>query len=279
MALIIDVETTGLPIRGNLPYGENPPYTKLDLYKDARIVQISIMLCNENFEQIELHDFIVRTNGFKIGNSEFHGITDDISASKGIPFSDISSILSTYLKQVSHIIAHNANFDISIIKSELFRLDMQHIIDEIDLKHILCTMKHTKNIVKARNKYGIKEPSLAELYSFVTKTSLNNAHNSKYDVINLHHAIKLLHDSDQLKYNIKMIYTSLSLCNSKDDASIAEIASIAQVAEIASVAQIAEIDFTKLKLVELHKYCKEHNIKGYSKLNKQSIIELLIVKK
>ena len=54
MALFFDVETTGLPIRGNLPYGINPVYNKLESYNNARIVQITIMLCDENLNEIEL---------------------------------------------------------------------------------------------------------------------------------------------------------------------------------------------------------------------------------
>ena len=52
MALFFDVETTGLPIRGNLPYGINPVYNKLESYNNARIVQITIMLCDENLNEI-----------------------------------------------------------------------------------------------------------------------------------------------------------------------------------------------------------------------------------
>ena len=40
MALIIDVETTGLPVRGKNPY-----YKNLDTYENCRIVQLSYMIC------------------------------------------------------------------------------------------------------------------------------------------------------------------------------------------------------------------------------------------
>lgn len=206
MALIIDVETTGLPERGNLPYGQNPPYEKLDMYDSSRVVQISMMLCDENFEQIELKDFIIKANNFTIKNSEFHGITNEISANKGILFSEIAKEILKYLKQVSHIVAHNANFDLSILNSELYRADLHSVISELKTKKILCTMKHTKHIVKARNKYGIKDPSLSELYNFVIKKDIENAHNSKYDVINLHTIIKTMFDLQTLNFNEKMVY-------------------------------------------------------------------------
>jgi DNA polymerase-3 subunit alpha len=207
MALIIDVETTGLPERGNLSFGQLPPYDDLLSYKDARVVQVSMMLCDEHFEEIEFTDFVVKSDGFTISNSNFHGITNEISETKGTLFSKIAETISKYLKQVSHIVAHNANFDISIIKSELYRLGLYSIIDEIDAKHILCTMKHTKMIVKAQYKNGgIKYPSLAELYSYVFNKNIENAHNSKYDVINLHNIVKNMYESKELNFNDNIVY-------------------------------------------------------------------------
>lgn len=207
MALIIDVETIGLPERGTLPFGENPPYDQLNKYNSARMVQLSMMLCNENLEQVEMLDFIIKTDGFIIRNSNFHGITNEISLEKGVSFFEVAVILSNKLKQVSHIIAHGANFDICIIKSELHRLSMDTIIDEINSKQILCTMNLTKPIVKAKNKYNkIKEPSLAELYKFALNKNIENAHNSNYDVINLHESIKQLYDKNILKFDTRFEY-------------------------------------------------------------------------
>lgn len=247
MALIIDVETTGLPLRDGLPYGQNPSHEKLQMYDSARLVQVSMMLCNEHFEQVEFKDFIVKSDGFTIGNSHLHGITDEISVTKGTPFSEIAEVLSTYLEQVSHIVAHNANFDLCILKSELYRLGMHSIIATLTSKRILCTMKHTKMIVNAQNNYGIKDPSLAELYRFVFNKNIENTHNSKYDVINLHNIVKSMYDSKQLNFNENMHY-SPQIHNT--------------------------IDFSKLKLKELHQKCKENGIKGYSKMKKNAILNL-----
>jgi len=200
MALIIDVETTGLPIRNALKYGEFPPYEKLNLYDTSRIVQITLMLCNEKLEEVELKDFIIKADNFSINNSSFHGITNEISENKGVPFSEVVEVIKFYLPKISHIIAHNLNFDISILCSELYRLNMHSIISEIKSKGMICSMKDTKNIVKSTNNYGIKDPSLKELYYFVFQKDMENAHNSKYDVINLHLSIKNLFDNNKLNY-------------------------------------------------------------------------------
>jgi DNA polymerase III epsilon subunit-like protein len=195
--LIVDVETSGLPS------SRNANYKDLDKYKNARIVQISYMICDAaTLETISIVDNVIKADGFNITNSQFHWVTDEISQEQGIPFEDAANELAGYLPDVTHILAHNADFDINIIKSELFRRpELQHIIEELNKKSVVCTMKSTMAMVKARNKYGIKFPSLAELYSHVFKgQTLENAHNAKYDVIYLHKAIKQLFQDGKFRF-------------------------------------------------------------------------------
>lgn len=198
MYLIIDVETTGLPDRQGLPYGTTPDYTDLERYSSARIVQFTAMLCDSNLEQQQIIDLIIKADDFKIENSDFHGITNEISQEKGVPFQDAITALTTLLPQCTHIIAHNIEFDINVIKSELFRTSNKSLINEIESKKLFCTMQFSKPIVAIRNKYGFKYPSLAELYMHVFETQMQNAHNSLYDVINLHKIVKKLYEDGVL---------------------------------------------------------------------------------
>jgi len=152
---------------------------------------------------MEMKDFIIKSNGFSINNSQFHGITDEISQSKGVSISDIKEEFSKCLKESSFIIAHNADFDVPVIKNELYRLDMNDIIEEIEKKNVLCTMQRTKDMVKAKNKIGrLKFPRLDELYKFVMNEDMTNAHNSNYDVINLHKAVKTLYDTGRFRLTL-----------------------------------------------------------------------------
>lgn len=252
MALIIDVETTGLPLRENLPFGKNHSYQELDKYNTARIVQLSMMLCNEQLEPIEMFDFIIKNSDYNIENSNIHGITNEISQEKGIIFSEIIPMLLDNLKKVSCIIAHNANFDITIIKSELYRLSMNEIIDEINKKCIACTMKLTKSIVQAKNKNNkIKDPRLEELYKFVFDKDIENAHNSNYDVINLHKSIKQLYDTNTSFKSSYEKCISNALMEQQDE---------------------TLLTFNTFKVTELKKLCKEMGIKKYSKMNKRELI-------
>lgn len=204
MALFIDTETSGLPDTHNLRWGEYPNYKNVDKYVNARIVQFSMLITDTKFNYLDVKDYIIKREGFEITNGEFHGITNDISDNVGVNF-DIVAIEIFYelLKNVTHIVAHNVGFDVGVIKSELHRRNLQYIIDELDKKTLLCTMKHMKPILKIINPYGnYKNPSLNEIYRHNFKTDVENAHNSLYDVINLHKVVEHMYKNKTLGYDI-----------------------------------------------------------------------------
>lgn len=203
MALFIDTETTGLPDLKNMNWGKYPLFYDLTKYNSARIVQLSFIVTDKSFNKIDLQDYIIKREGFSINNSEFHSITDEISDKDGIDFNDAFYAFYESLKKTTHIVAHNIEFDVSVIKSELYRRGLYHIIEEIDKKKLLCTMRHTRNIIKIVNKFGKnKYPSLKELYRYCFDKEIENAHNSKYDVINLYDSIKKLYDDKNLYYSL-----------------------------------------------------------------------------
>jgi DNA polymerase III epsilon subunit-like protein len=261
MALFLDIETNGFPDNKGLAYGEYPMYNILDKYNNARIVQISAMLCNDKFEQITLIDLIIKTNGFTITNSNIHHITNEISEKSGITIHNAITDLYELIKQSSHIFAHNSNFDMNVLKSELYRAGLTNVIDEINKKSIVCTMKHTKNIVKICNSYGIKDPKLSELYTCVTRKPMIQQHNAKYDVIHLHEAIKKLFDDNRLNFTETIILNIVT--EPTDNQEI----------------EPKQEDYSKLKLAELQQKCKDLGLSGYSKLTKAKLIEKLIENK
>jgi DNA polymerase III subunit alpha len=202
MSLIIDTETSGLPDATNMRWGEYPNYKALEKYDSARIVQLSFIVTDKKYNSVDLQDYVIKREGFSITNGEFHGITDEIS-DDGTEFDVAIQSFYEALKKVTHIIAHNVEFDINVIRSELFRRGKKDIIKELNKKVLMCTMKHCKNIVKIVNSYGkYKFPSLKEIYKFTFDRDINNAHNSKYDVINLHAVIKKMNDDNILHYKL-----------------------------------------------------------------------------
>jgi len=204
MALFLDTETTGLPDTHNLRWGVYPYYKNLDKYSNARIVQFSMLITDKQFKFEDVKDYIIKREGFDITNEKFHGITNDISDNTGVSFDTVAvEIFYEQLKKVSHIIAHNVAFDVGVIKSELYRRNLHYIIDELDKKTLLCTMKHMKPILKIINQYGnYKNPSLNEIYKYNFNKDVENAHNSLYDVYNLHKVVRHMYENNTLNYKI-----------------------------------------------------------------------------
>jgi DNA polymerase III epsilon subunit-like protein len=204
MALFLDTETSGLPDTHNLRWGVYPYYKHLDKYSKARIVQFSMLITDKQFKFEDVKDYVIKREGFDITNEEFHGITNDISDNIGVSFDTVAvEIFYEQLKKVSHIIAHNVAFDVGVIKSELYRRNLHYIIDELDKKTLLCTMKHMKPILKIINQYGnYKNPSLNEIYKFNFNKDVENAHNSLYDVSNLHKVVRHMYENNTLNYKI-----------------------------------------------------------------------------
>ena len=204
MAMFLDTETTGLPNCNNLRWVVYPNYKDLDKYANARIVQFSMLITDKQYKFEDVKDYIIKREEFEITNEKFHGITNEISDTNGVAFDIVAiDIFYELLKKVTHIIAHNIGFDVGVIKSELHRRDLQYIIDELDKKTLLCTMKHMKPILKIINQYGnYKNPSLNEIYKYNFKKDVENAHNSLYDVKNLQEVVEHMHKNKTLNYKI-----------------------------------------------------------------------------
>ncbi len=235
MFLLLDTETTGFSGIVN-------------------IIQFSWMLCNDQFEQIKLEDYVIKlgevncttiemamaTITSRLNAEMIHGISQEMSDSMGTPFADVAQKFYEVLKQCTYIVAHNAAFDKRIILAELTNYNLNDIITEFNKKSVLCTMKNCTKLTGLLNITGkAKPPKLDELYRHLFHVSIpyNEQHNSKYDVINLHKIVKRLYDTHELNYD--------------GNANVP----------------------TSIK--GLQQQCKELGLKGYSKLTKQQLLDLI----
>lgn len=195
-SIFFDLETNGLPSRIGVPYGHYPPITDRVKYEDARVVQISYMVCDDDLNTLSMHDSIIDTEGrFGITNSHIHGITDERSRSSGEAFDDVMVSFVEALRGVGTVVAHNADFDVNVLKAELYRRGSTEALEVLCQKRVVCTMKLCKAVVNAKNVYHrLKNPSLKELYEFATQKQMEGAHDARYDVLNMHEAVKSLLD-------------------------------------------------------------------------------------
>lgn len=196
--LIFDLETNGLPryVKSNI----YPNYLDKKRYETCRIVQMSYILCDsKHFNIIDSKSFIIKSDGFRITNPEYHGITDEISQSKGVDFLSIVKELLPILQLSDCIVAHNLQFDSNTLKSELARYELKEVLNEMNKKSEVCSMQVTRSMVGAVNKKNHrKNPNLAELFKFSTGNEISNAHNSEYDTLHLYQSLKALKEQGKL---------------------------------------------------------------------------------
>jgi len=148
--LIFDFETDGI---GN--------------FKTQRAIQIAWIMTDSEYNILDEKVYFIK--GVKQINTNFHKhITVDLLNKSGLELKTVIIFfldrIKTIINNNGKIIAHNASFDMNILKNE-----MKHLrIPQIDLSdYVYCTKKHTVNLCKIRisGKNYYKFPKLIELYN------------------------------------------------------------------------------------------------------------------
>lgn len=172
--LFFDVETTGLPIDYQL--------TSNSFEHWPRIVQISWMLTDDNYNLLKKEDFTIKPSGFVIPEkaTQIHRITNEDAYQMGIKLETALSIFARDVFAATHIIGHNVSFDMNVVRSELYRLHAKDIFKE---KQTVCTMKASANFCKIQGKSGYKYPTLQELHMKLFGNKFEDAHNAYNDVV------------------------------------------------------------------------------------------------
>lgn len=182
MYFIFDVETKGLPLSVPNSKFRFPSYKALKNYDSARLQSISWIVANEQCQKVKQETFIIRPLDFCIDDNskatQIHGITKDIAESQGIPFHTMYQHFYNDLCQCKTLVAHNIQFDISIMLSEMYRYNLQEGIDELLDKNRICTMKLGKYTCNMK-----KNPKLSELYQHLYSEDIQNAHDAEYDTL------------------------------------------------------------------------------------------------
>lgn len=129
MSVVIDIETTGIPIRKN--FNDYFPPEQIDKYESARLIQIGIVVINDD-KFVEEHNHIVKPDDFKIEPSKYHNVTQTIAMEKGVDFGQLMNLILPVLLKAKLIVAHNVGFDMNILLSEMIR----HKIHKSQIDHI-----------------------------------------------------------------------------------------------------------------------------------------------
>jgi len=173
MYLFFDTETTGIPCDWKAPV--------TDLSNWPRMVQIAWILSDDNGNQIESDDFIIKPEGYTIPADvvRVHGITTEMALREGRTLTTVLQIFNSLINQADFLVAHNMNFDEKIAGAEFLRIGMSN---PIPAKRKICTMESTTDFCAIPGRYGYKWPKLAELYYKLFNDEFEGAHNAASDI-------------------------------------------------------------------------------------------------
>jgi DNA polymerase-3 subunit alpha len=174
ISLIFDVETTGLPSKRNpIPYD-------FDKFEQARMIEIAyIIVNNDNGKILKEYTALIKHDTYiTVDNSDIHGITTENLLMEGVPINNVLNDFSKDLETVDTIVAHNLNFDINILLSELYRKYNHHkyCIGMIYTKNSYCTMLNGQKYLNES-----KWPKLTYLYSKIVGKDWTQTHRALDD--------------------------------------------------------------------------------------------------
>lgn len=171
--LIFDTETSGLPTSYKASVS--------DVRAWPRIVEVAWIILDQDSHPVSSSEFIVRPDGFEIteGASSVHGISTLRAKELGSPLRYVMACLAEDLSDVNQLVAHNLDFDISVVNCEFLRIRMPSLLLT---KKTYCTMKTSTALCNISGKYGPKWPKLEELYRFLFNRTFSEAHRAMHDV-------------------------------------------------------------------------------------------------
>ena len=154
MKLVLDLETTGLPIcRGFMSYYDPKEFDK---YDTSRIVQLAYIKIDPMNIEVKSYTSLIKPTDFKIENSHIHGITQE-KAEQGKDFLDVLNEIKEDFKECDIIIGHNVGFDFNILCSESLLLKNEEFYNILKEKKLYCTMKESKKILNERKFLRLKD--------------------------------------------------------------------------------------------------------------------------
>lgn len=190
MAILLsfDTETTGIPIKYD---GDSPHYKILPCYENARMLQIAWCISshiNSTDTILKMQSYII-SNNFKIDNSHIHGITAEVCQQKGVPIEFVIDQFYNDLQNIRAIVGHNVEFDLNMLKSELYRILISSQNSELLKKceSIISSLEEIENfdtMMMAYKMFKLKKwPKLTELHKSLFGYDFDGAHDAYYDVV------------------------------------------------------------------------------------------------
>jgi len=202
--LFIDVETTGLPPRIDVP-GKKPGTIRKEQvpYETGYMQYPYIVGMAWAIDDGPVTEYIFNQEGREIPEeaSDIHGITTSMAYLSEYTFNQGLIGMLVDVDEVDIVVGHGLYFDISIIKANILKeidlgeaREMKDRLNNLDYEHMTNMLHKYKRIDTMRStcKMMRKWPTLEELYMKIFRRSFEGAHTAKGDVIAVRECYKWL---------------------------------------------------------------------------------------
>jgi DNA polymerase III epsilon subunit-like protein len=183
LILFLDTETNGLPKRWDLS-----PYAYPDNW--PRLAELGWVAIPSNQlvggADYDVDSYLIKPDGWRMPAAvgAVNGISQQLLDSQGLPVRDVLQMLKQDFDDADFVVAHNVDFDRSVLGAELTRV-FGHKIAEERLRAVpwLCTMRKTADVCRIPGARGWKWPRLEELHRFLfNEDSQHGQHRAEADV-------------------------------------------------------------------------------------------------
>lgn len=177
--LFFDTETNGLPADYNAPITDSANW--------PQILQLAWVLTDESGKELASANDLIAPNSsdFRLdaGAAAVHGITLERLNEEGIWISAALLAFGEAVRQAGALVAHNIDFDASIICAELHRQGYAYTPETMGHgAQMICTMKKSAAFVGIRTSRGYKWPNLGQLHQKLFNEGFDGAHDAMNDV-------------------------------------------------------------------------------------------------
>ncbi len=152
------------------------------------LVQLAAVLATRERILAQIN-FIIRPEGWTITDevAAIHGISIDTANKYGVARRIALANFNQLSRLASRLVAHNLNFDYSVMRTNFYRERKPHCMDPLEQ---ICTMRAATSVLKlpkpfvSRYSNGDqwKWPTLTEMYGHFIGGTFDGAHNAMKDV-------------------------------------------------------------------------------------------------
>ena len=172
------------------------------------IVQLGFLLMSDDREVASFHTLIDPEGQWEVppDSTKVHGITTEMCLDTGIPIRDALMTFEQFAYMAGRLVAHNYEFDSTVIDMELIRLGLPGNYFS-DVRQY-CTMKAATDVCQipfasgGRGGKKFKYPKLDEAYRHFTQREMSDAHTAWGDVRACHTVFQYLQSAHAINGGI-----------------------------------------------------------------------------